>query len=374
VCTGYFQFDGSAYFSESFGYPCGGPARPSRFRVGFTARTIASEWARAAIKSPARGDLWETRSQVCVCGGKPDIGDPTCGGTDTLRPSRWHLVGVVVSAVVSIVLLRTLIPDLYDIFFSPTLRFSGVRSVSTYYLTIALIPVVFWLLPPFLRFLARSTYAIHKRFVGADGYYVRFPITRRLRFRDTLVLALGPFALDLLVISELTYLVSAQGAADLARGRVLIPSLFLLAGLLTAFVPGHWLLDALDVRLISPKRGEVTRASALFERFFGPVGAVALLAAFVTMLHSVNYSYEQGLVSLADWALRLFPPVIAAVAFYRVVMEPRILPSLERWCESEGILLMPSLDAVLESVRPRPPSSVVAGPANRPVTSSPRQP
>src|SRR5207244_4560829 len=42
VCTGYFQFAGSPYLSGSFGLPWGGPSRPSRFRVGLTARTLAS--------------------------------------------------------------------------------------------------------------------------------------------------------------------------------------------------------------------------------------------------------------------------------------------------------------------------------------------
>src|SRR5438552_11556813 len=40
VCTGYFQFAGSAYLFGSFGYPCGGPRRPSLLRPGLTARTI----------------------------------------------------------------------------------------------------------------------------------------------------------------------------------------------------------------------------------------------------------------------------------------------------------------------------------------------
>src|SRR2546421_11758006 len=40
VCKGYFQFAGSAYLSGSFGYPCGGPRRPSLLRLGFTARGI----------------------------------------------------------------------------------------------------------------------------------------------------------------------------------------------------------------------------------------------------------------------------------------------------------------------------------------------
>jgi hypothetical protein len=271
------------------------------------------------------------------------------------RPTVVHLIGVVIASIVAIILLRTLIPYLSDLVFPISLRNTGVRAVSTYYLTIALIPVALWLIPPFLRFLARSTYAIHKTFVGKGGFYVRFLVPKKLRFRDTLLFALGPFALDLLVVAELTYLVSTPAARFLAEGVVLIPSLFLLAGLLTAFVPGHWLIDALDIRLIEPKKGQATRVAELFERFFGPVGAIALLAAFVTMLHSVNYSYEQGLMSLADWAVRLFPPVIAAVAFYRVVIQPRVVPELERWCASNGIPIVTSLDVALESVRPRGP-------------------
>src|SRR5207249_2587888 len=54
VCTGYFQFAGSAYLSGSFGYPCGGPRLPSRLREGLTARTTRKENPPAAIKGRDR--------------------------------------------------------------------------------------------------------------------------------------------------------------------------------------------------------------------------------------------------------------------------------------------------------------------------------
>src|SRR6058998_2338938 len=56
VCTGYFQFAGSPYFSGSFGYPWGGPSRPSRFRVGFTARTIGPPENSVGLKVPRRAN------------------------------------------------------------------------------------------------------------------------------------------------------------------------------------------------------------------------------------------------------------------------------------------------------------------------------
>lgn len=292
----------------------------------------------------------------------------------TLRPGTVHVVGVIVAAIVAILLLQTLIPYLSALVFPVPLRNTGIRSVSTYWLTVALIPVVLWLVPPFLRFLARSTYRIHKTLLGRGGFYVRFPSPKKLRFRDTLLAAIWPFALDLLVVAELTFLVSMPAAYDLGRGRVLIPGLFLLAGLLTAFVPGHWLLDALDMRVVEPRKGQASRVAEPFDRFFGPIGAVAFLGAFVTMLHLVNYSYEQGLVSLAEWALRLFPPVIAAVAIYRVVIQPRVVPELERWCESNGIPIVRSLDMALESVRPKvPPREVPVDQQAAPPSAS-RQP
>src|SRR5439155_7032361 len=60
VCTGYFQFAGSPYFSGSFGKPWGGPSRPSRFRVGLTARTIESLEGRVGLKAQ-RQEGWHAQ-------------------------------------------------------------------------------------------------------------------------------------------------------------------------------------------------------------------------------------------------------------------------------------------------------------------------
>src|SRR5437879_5422188 len=68
--------------------------------------------------------------------------------------------------------------------------------------------------------------------------------------------------------------------------------------LVTSLLPGAWLLDALELRLIKPARGEVVRPAEWFERTLGPVGAVAILAGFVTLLHTSVFSYESALLLL----------------------------------------------------------------------------
>jgi hypothetical protein len=128
---------------------------------------------------------------------------------------------------------------------------------------------------------------------------------------------------------------------------VAFPILLLLAGLLTSLIPGAWLLDALEIRRVSPSRVEIVRAAELYERILGPVGAVALLGSFVTLLHTTGYSYQGGLFLLGVWAVRLFPPVFGAVCVYRLVVEPRVLPSLEAWCASEKIEIRESVPSLL---------------------------
>ncbi|TLZ55125.1 MAG: hypothetical protein E6K15_08470 [Methanobacteriota archaeon] len=176
------------------------------------------------------------------------------------------------------------------------------------------------------------------------------PRPREIRFRDTLLLAVGPFAIDLFVMSEILYLFGPAEVQDLRFGLIAFPILLLLAGLLTSLVPGAWLLDALEVRVVNPPRGEVVRAADLFERILGPIGAAALLASFVTVLHTSGYSYEGGIFLLTIWAVRLFPPVLGAVCVYRLWVEPRVLPSLEAWCRKEGIAARSSLPGVLDEV------------------------
>src|SRR5437879_4607553 len=109
------------------------------------------------------------------------------------------------------------------------------------------------------------------------GFYVRVPRPREIRFRDTLLLAVGPFAIDLFVMSEILYLFGPAEVQDLRFGLIAFPILLLLAGLLTSLVPGASLLDALDVRVVNPPRDEVVRAAEFFERILGPLVAAPLL-------------------------------------------------------------------------------------------------
>src|SRR5207244_8821670 len=109
-----------------------------------------------------------------------------------------------------------------------------------------------------------------------------------------------------------------------------------LACLLTAPVPGAWLLDALEVRVVNPSRGEVVRVAELFERILGPIGAAALLASFVTLLHTSGFSYEAGIFFWTIWAVGLFPPVLGAVGGYLLCAEPRFLPGLSACCAADA--------------------------------------
>src|SRR2546425_243017 len=121
----------------------------------------------------------------------------------------------------------------------------------------------------------------------------------------------------------------------------------LLAGPVTSLLPGAWLLDALELRLIKPARGEVVRPAEWFERTLGPVGAVAILAGFVTLLHTSVFSYESALLLLGIWAVRLFPAVFGAVCVYRLVVERQVLPSLAAWCARQRIETRTALPRVL---------------------------
>ncbi len=236
----------------------------------------------------------------------------------------------------------------------------GTRGEASYYLLVALVPVIVWLVPPIVRALARVTHSTHRLFLGSSGFYVRFPTPRRVRFRDTLVLSLGPFAIDLVVIAEIEYFLATPDVGVLTRG--LFVPLLLLAGIVTSLIPGAWLLDALDLRLVDPAKGEVVREAALFEGLLGPLGALALLVSFVTLAHSVGDSYEAGLVLLGLWAVRMFPPVLAAVSVYRVVIEPDVLPSLRAWADREGMPAVPGAAAALRGLAPAVRSGASADP------------
>ena len=207
------------------------------------------------------------------------------------RAARTHILGFVVVLGVALGIHYGILPFL--------VRRVGVREVPAYFLAVALVPVGLWLVPSFSRALARGAFEAHRRLLGKGGIYVRLPIPEPVRFRDTALMAIGPFAIDVLLMAEVLYLLGAADLRQLQVGLVAFPIL-LLAGLLTSLIPGAWLLDALELRCITPTRGEVVRPAEWFERTLGPVGAVALLAGFVTLLHTSGYEYGQASFSSAS--------------------------------------------------------------------------
>src|SRR2546425_56670 len=261
------------------------------------------------------------------------------------RAGKAHILGFAVVLGVALLLHYGLLPAFG--------RRVGIRETPAYFLAVALVPVALWLIPAFSRALARGAFEAHRKLFGKGGVYVRLPGSEPIRLRDTLLMSIGPFAIDVLVMAEILFL---QGTADLRQlvvGFVAFPIL-LLAGLLTSLLPGAWLLDALDLRLVNATRGEVIRPAEWFERTLGPVGAVAILVGFVTLLHASGYSYESALFLLGLWAVRLFPAVFGVVCVYRLVIEPQVLPTLGAWCARSGIETRKSLPSVLsEWVAPK---------------------
>lgn len=262
-----------------------------------------------------------------------------------------HVIGCAGTLAVALVLLYTVFPYEVGLVFPRGGRPAGLRGEGIDYLFIGLLPVVVWLVPPLVRALAQLTHGAHRLILGRTGFYVRFPTPRRVRFRDTLVLSLAPFAIGLVVISEIEYFLSGADLGTFTRSLFAIPFLSL-AGLVTSLLPGAWLVDALDLRLVNPAKGEVVREAALLEGIMGPVGALALLVSFVTLAHSVGDSYEQGIVLLGIWAVRMFPPVLAAVSVYRIIIEPGVLPGLRTWADREGIHVVPDMGSSLAALVP----------------------
>ncbi|HWM51918.1 MAG TPA: hypothetical protein VNP71_01985 [Thermoplasmata archaeon] len=257
------------------------------------------------------------------------------------RAGRAHVLGFVVVLSVALLLHYGLLPALG--------RRVGIRETPAYFLAVALVPVALWLIPAFSRALARGAFQAHRKLFGKGGVYVRLPGSEPIRVRDTLLMSIGPFAIDVLVMAEIVFLQATdarQLTAALVAGFVAFPIL-VLAGLVTSLLPGAWLLDALELRLINPARGEIVRPAEWFERTLGPVGAVAILAGFVTLLHTSVFSYESALLLLGIWAVRLFPAVFGAVCVYRLVVEPQVLPSLAAWCARQRIETRTALPSVL---------------------------
>src|SRR5207244_3961381 len=87
------------------------------------------------------------------------------------------------------------------------------------FLAVALLPVALWLIPAFSKVLARGAFEAHRKLFGKGGVYVRLPGSEPIRLRDTLLMSIGPFAIDVLVMAEILFL---QGTADLRQLRVFV--------------------------------------------------------------------------------------------------------------------------------------------------------
>ena len=101
------------------------------------------------------------------------------------RAARRHILGFVVVLGVALGIHYGILPFL--------VRRVGVREVPAYFLAVALVPVGLWLVPSFSRALARGAFEAHRRLLGKGGIYVRLPIPEPVRFRDTALMAIGPF-------------------------------------------------------------------------------------------------------------------------------------------------------------------------------------
>lgn len=254
------------------------------------------------------------------------------------KPWVRHAIGIVVVTAVALAFLVM------------TSRRLG-RDVSLVYLIIAFVPLGLWLIPSFLHRLARMSFGAHRAIVRNAGFYVRMARARPITFGQTVLMALGPAAIDLLILAQVLYIQDSWDVQFLRFGILSFILLLLLAGLATALPPGAWLLDALEIRHVDAKRGEAYRAADLYERALGPIGAVATLGTFLTLMAAVGLPYEAAFLLLAAWMARLLPPVLVVTTFYRFVLEPRVIPRLEAWCEADGIRIASSLQASLQSIR-----------------------
>ncbi len=286
-----------------------------------------------------------------------------------LASGARHIIGCLAVLAIAVSLLLFVFPPLVTAYVSTTTRYVGLRGEAIDFFLIAVIPILVWLVPPIVRGLARLTHHGHQAFLGKTGFYIRFPTPRRVRFRYTLVQALGPLAIDLVVISEIVYFLSDADARTFGPRLFALP-LLLLAGVVTSLFPGPWLVSAMDLRLVNPAKGEVVREASLFEGLFGPLAALALLVSFVTTAHAEGDSYTQGIVILGLWATRMFPAVLVAVSVYRIYVEPDVLPGLEKWAAAQGVETLPSLEAALDRLRPKP-RAMPPSEASAPVPAEP---
>src|SRR2546425_3130368 len=217
------------------------------------------------------------------------------------RAARRHILGFVVVLAVALFLHYGVLP-----FF---VRRVGIRETPAYFLAIALVPIALWLVPAFSRALARGAYEVHRKIFGRGAVYVRLPAAEPIRARDTLLMSIGPFAIDVLVMAETVFLQATdarQLTAALVAGFVAFPIL-LLAGLVTSLLPGAWLLDALELRLINPARGEGVRPAGGFEGALGPVGAMGILAGVGRQAQQVGDPHDLAALILRLQARGRFP-------------------------------------------------------------------
>ncbi len=264
-----------------------------------------------------------------------------------IRPWISHLVGVIVVASVAFLFLRLF----------------GSRRVSNdlpaLYVGAALMPMLIWAIPQAVGTLARGSFGAHRLIKGASGFYFQLPPPGLPRFSRTLLMALAPFSINLLVLAQLVYLHGIWDPRLLRTSLIALATVVALSALLTSLPPGVWLLDALGLRYVDAKAGSIVPVSELFSRSLGPAGAVAGLASFIILLHTAGYSYETGLQLLSMWIATLFPAILAATCFYRIVVEPRVVPKLQAWFSREGIRARESLEEALSVGSPGSPGSAL---------------
>lgn len=265
-----------------------------------------------------------------------------------VKPWALHLLGLGAVTVLALVALGVILGR------------RSARDLSLVYAWVVLVPMVVWLLPPVVGALAKGALRLHQVLKGAAGFYVQLPSPGPARFPRTLAMALGPFSLNLLLLAQVIYLRGLGDLRSLRTGLIAFPTLLVLVGILTSLPPGVWLLDALGLRFVDLRAGSILPVSELYQRYLGPLGALAALGSFIILLHTAGYSYEVGLLLLFAWMATLFPPILAATCLYRLVVEPRALPGLQRWCGGQGIGLVRSLEEA--AARPGP----VAKPAGVP--------
>ncbi len=230
------------------------------------------------------------------------------------------------------------------------------RDLSWFYVAAALAPMLVWFVPPVVRALARASFRVHQMLKGKSGFYFQLPAPGPPRFSKTLLMALAPFSINLLVVAQILYLRTIFDPRSVRTG-VALPAFAALSGLVTSLPPGVWLLDALSLRHVDSKAGAIVPVSELFQRSLGPAGALAGFSSFIILLHTAGYSYETGLLFLAMWMAILFPPILAATSFYRIVVEPRVVPKLQTRFGQEEIGTAESLEVALARPKANSPGS-----------------